>query len=289
MSVIFTDTDCELWHTQVEELGLKLINMPYTVDGTEYMDDCGKTTDFKNFFAQLRDKKHAFTSALNTELYREYFEPYFEAGEEILYIAFSSKMSSTFNYLETVIAELSEKYPKARYVQFDTKSISMGAGIQVYLAAKYWKEGKTIDEVVTYLEWLRDHSRCSFMVDDLGHLKRGGRLSATSAFFGGILDIKPVLQISKEGTLEVTSKAKGKKAGIKTLINYVKDNVAEPENYPIYVLDGDDDEMGALIFDKLKEALGENANVHRQTIGPVIGSHCGPGTLGVCFISKDEE
>ena len=289
MSVIFTDTDCELWHTHIEELGIKLINMPYTVDGTEYMDDCGKTTDFKGFFDKLRDKKQAFTSALNTELYREYFEPYFAAGEEILYIAFSSKMSSTFNYLETVIAELSEQYPSARYVQFDTKSISLGAGIQVYMAAKAWKEGKSIDEVVQYLEWLRDHSYCSFMVDDLGHLKRGGRLSATSAFFGGILDIKPILQISKEGSLEVVAKAKGKKIGLKTLINFVKDNAIDTDKYPVYVLDADDDEMGTFLYEKVKEALGEGADVRRQPIGPVIGTHCGPGTLGVVFIGKDKE
>ena len=289
MSVIFTDTDCELWHTHIEELGIKLINMPYTVDGTEYMDDCGKTTDFKRFFNLLRDKKQAFTSALNTELYREYFEPYFAAGEEMLYIAFSSKMSSTFNYLETVIAELKEKYPDAKYTQFDTKSISLGAGIQVYLAAKEWKAGKSIDEVVEYLSWLRDHSYTCFMVDDLGHLKRGGRLSATSAFFGGILDIKPILQINKEGSLEVATKAKGKKVGIKTLINFVKENVLDPVKYPVYVLDADDEENGALIFEKVKEALGQDADVRRQIIGPVIGTHCGPGTLGVVFIGKDKE
>lgn len=289
MSVIFTDTDCELWHTHIDELGIKLINMPYTVDGTEYMDDCGKTTDFKRFFDLLRDKKQAFTSALNTELYREYFEPYFAAGEEMLYIAFSSKMSSTFNYLETVIAELKEKYPDAKYTQFDTKSISLGAGIQVYLAAKEWKAGKSIDEVVEYLSWLRDNSYTCFMVDDLGHLKRGGRLSATSAFFGGILDIKPILQINKEGSLEVATKAKGKKVGIKTLINFVKENVLDPVKYPVYVLDADDEENGALIFEKVKEALGQDADVRRQIIGPVIGTHCGPGTLGVVFIGKDKE
>lgn len=289
MSVIFCDTDCELWHTHVEELGIKLIQMPYTVDGTEYMDDCGKTTDFKKFFDLLRDKKQAFTSALNTELYREYFEPYFKAGEEILYVAFSSKMSSTFNYLETVINELKAEYPNAKYTQFDTKSISLGAGIQVYLAAKYWKEGHGIDEVVEYLSWLRDHSYCMFMVDDLGHLKRGGRLSATSAFFGGILDIKPILHVNKEGSLEVLAKAKGKKVGIKTLINYVKENALEPDKYPVYVLDGDDEANGASITEKIKDALGENADVRRQIIGPVIGTHCGPGTLGVVFIGKDKE
>ena len=289
MSVIFTDTDCELWHTHIDELGLKLINMPYTVDGVEYMDDCGKTTDFKKFFGLLRDKKHAFTSALNTELYREYFEPYFAAGEEILYIAFSSNMSGTFNYLDVVVEELSAKYPSARFIRFDTKSISLGAGIQVYEAAKYWKEGHTIDEVVEYLGWLRDHSYCTFMVDDLGHLKRGGRLSAASAFFGGILDIKPILQVDGEGKLEVATKAKGKKIGLKTLINAVKDNAIDVDKYPVYVLDADDEEYGVFLYEKVKEALGEGADVRRQPIGPVIGTHCGPGTLGVVFIGKDKQ
>ena len=196
MSILFCDSNCELWYTKINELGLKVISMPYTIAGTEYYYDNGEKTDFKSFYDMVKGGEMPITSALNSTNYTEIFEPYFKKGEEILYISFSDKMSATFNFMNQAIEELSAKYPKAKFTRFDTRSISMGAGLQVYLAAKYFAAGHTIAETITYLESITGKIAALFMVDSLNHLKKGGRLSSTSAFFGSLMQIKPVLKIS---------------------------------------------------------------------------------------------
>ena len=138
MAVFFCDTDCELWYTTAKELGVKVIPMPYTVDGEERLYDLGENTDLKAFFDRMRAGAAVSTAGLNPQTYIDIFEPYFKAGEEVLYVAFSSRMSNTFSYLDTAIAELKAKYPDAKYRRYDTLNISMGAGIMVYLAAKFF-------------------------------------------------------------------------------------------------------------------------------------------------------
>ncbi|MEG2274409.1 MAG: DegV family protein, partial [Clostridia bacterium] len=132
MSVLFCDTDCELWYSKAREMNLKVIQMPYTLNGVETMYDLGEHTDFDGFYNSMKAGAIPITSGLNEELYYEIFESYFKDGEDILYVAFSSKMSGTFKYLDSAVAKLSKKYPKARFRKFDTLNISMGAGLLVY-------------------------------------------------------------------------------------------------------------------------------------------------------------
>ena len=284
MSKIFFDTDCELWYTMLPELGCELFKMPYTIDGKEYFYDMGEETDFTAFYSAVRGGSMPITSALNAQIYTEILEPYFKKGEDMLYISFSSKMSGTFNHLEMALKPLREKYPKARFRRFDTKSICWGAGIQVYYAVKYYQEGHTLDEVLEYLEANTNSYAEYFAVDDLFHLKRGGRISAAAAAIGTLFSLKPVLHVNDEGELQVVTKATGTNKAVATLFDKVKTLGAELDKYPVVVLDADNKAGADKLEAKIREAF-PGVEIQRYPIGPVIGTHCGPGTIGVIFRS----
>lgn len=285
MSAVFFDTDCELWYTQADELGVNVIGMPYTIDDEEYFYDFGRNTDFKAFYDKMRAGSMPITSALNPQQYIEIFEPFFAKGEEIFYISFSHRLSGTFGHLETALKELNAKYPGVKFTRFDTLSISVGGGYQVYFAVKYLQAGHTVEETVEFLKDFTKHICCVFMVDDLHHLHRGGRLSAASAVLGTIMGIKPILHVTDEGTLEVFAKAKGEKKAMATFIDTLQENAGDLEKYPICIVDADNPEFAARLEEKVKE-LYPNTEIWHYYVGPVIGTHCGPGTVGMIFHSK---
>ena len=284
MSVIFCDSNCELWFDKAEELGLKVISMPYTLKGEEYYYDLGKNTNFKAFYQAVREKNMPKTSALNEANYIEYFEPYFQKGEDILYISFSSQLSATFSFMQSAVQTLKEKYPKATFTWFDTKSISMGAGLQVYEGAKYLREGHTIPETVAFLESFRDKVSTIFMASDLNHLKRGGRLTSAAAFVGTLLSIKPIIMVNAEGKLVVKSKELGAKKAFATMVQEVihKADIS----YPVVILNADDEEHASQVNQMITEKLPE-IKIWQQPVGPVIGTHCGPGTIGIVYVKKE--
>lgn len=286
MSVIFTDTDCELWYTMIPELGCRVIQMPYTIDDKEYFYDMGENTDFKEFYRKVRAGSMPITSALNAEIYTEIFEPYFAKGEDMLYISFSSKMSGTFNHMEVALKPLREKYPAAKFRRFDTKSISWGAGLQVYYAVKYFNSGKSLDEVYTYLEENINKYSSYFMVDDLNHLKRGGRISPVKAAFGTLFSVKPILYISNEGELEVCEKANGYTKALNALMEKLLRIGDELDKYPVVVIDADNSPLAEKLIERIKLEMPA-VSVWHYPIGPVLGTHCGPGTIAVLFRSKE--
>ena len=155
MYQLFCDSNCELWHTTVKELGLHVIRMPYVMDGEEIFYDMGEKHDFKGFFDKMRAGATPKTAALNEYAYMEYFEPILASGEDIYYITFSHQMSGTFNAMKNVIAQLKEKYPE-REIRFkDSKLISLGSGFVTYYGALKYKEGATMDELDAYVEQYR--------------------------------------------------------------------------------------------------------------------------------------
>ena len=284
MSVLIFDSNCELWHTRAEELGLDFISMPYTYDNREYYYDLGKNTDFKKFYDAVRQGTVPKTMALNPENYKEILTPYFEKGEDVLYISFSHQMSGTFDSLKIALKELKEKYPERKCTVFNTNAISIGALPQVEAAAKLKKEGKTDEEIVEFLKDFTNRVAVYFMVDDLMHLKRGGRLSSTAAVAGTLLNLKPVLTFNAEGGLSVIEKVMGRKKAIRKFAEKVAEGIADKQ-YPVYVADADCPEDGKALADMIREKC-PGVTVINQTVGPVIGSHCGPDTLAVSFIAN---
>ncbi|MGN0807403.1 MAG: DegV family protein [Candidatus Coproplasma sp.] len=282
MSVLLCDSNGELWFDKVKELGMDYISMPYCYCDKEYYYDLGENTDFAAFYSAVRAGNVPKTMALNPENYKDILTPYFEAGQDVLYVSFSHAMSGTFNQLNAALAELKEQFPERKCMVFNTNSISMGAGIQMLAAARKKQQGATDEEIIEFLKDFTNKSCVYFSVDNLMHLKRGGRLSAVSAVAGTILNIKPILTINEKGGLNVFEKVTGRKKAIRTLAQKAIEGLKDT-SYPVYVLDADckeeGDELAALIKEKRPDA-----EVVRQIIGPVIGSHCGPGTLGVIFI-----
>ena len=287
MYQLFCDSNCELWHTTIKELGLNLIRMPYVIDDQEYFYDMGETHDFKGFFDKMRAGAAPKTAALNEYAYTEYFEPILARGEDIYYITFSHQMSGTFNAMKNVIAQLKEKYPEREIRYKDSKMISLGSGCITYYGALKYKEGATMDELDAYLDDLIAHTATYFVVDDLTYLHRGGRISGSSKVFGNLLGIKPILYINEEGKVLNIDKKKGKKLALSALLNYMKEKGTELDKYKTYVLHADSEEEAAHFVENMKQQFGD-LDVVVSPVGPVIGSHCGPGTIGLIFHSKEK-
>lgn len=288
MSTIFCDTDCELWYTTAKELNLEVIQMPYTIDGEEKLYDLGENTDCDEFFIKMKNGAKAITSGLNEETYIEIFEPAFKKGEDILYIAFSSKMSSTFKYLELAIDKLTKQYPDVKYRQFDTLNISMGAGLMVYMAAQFCKEhGGDIDATWDYLESIIQHIGTYFVVDDMKYLARGGRISPAKAKLGNLMQIKPVLSISKSGEIDVYAKQNGIKKAHRFMLDVFDQKYENIDDAPVVIVSALCPDYANEFVTKLKEKHPEIKTVWHQPVGPVIGAHCGPGTIGLIFTSKE--
>lgn len=283
MSVFFTDTDCEMNYTDAEELGINIIGMPYTIKGKEYIFDFGRSFNPKQFFDEMRNGEVVTTSALNSQNYIDYFEPILASGEDILYVHFSSNLSATFNYMNTALDILKEKYPKRKVTTFDTGSISVGGGIQAIEAAKLHNSGASDEEVVEFLKTFKDKIAVYFYVDSLKYLKRGGRISATSAVVGSLLNIKPILTITHEGKIEKLCTVKGTKKALDFLFEKFTKEYNNNPKYDVFVIDADNVEVGNQFAERIKNS-GKEVNVRRLPIGPVIGAHAGPGTIGLIFV-----
>ncbi len=285
MSVLLCDSNCELWYTRVKELGLDYISMPYCYGGGEYGYDLGENTDFKKFYDAVRGGTVPKTMALNPENYKEILTPYFKAGEDVLYISFSHAMSGTFAQLDAALKELKKQFPERKCTVFNTNSICLGAGIQVEAAAELKQKGASDEEILAFLKDFTNRVAVYFVVDDLMHLKRGGRLSAGAAVAGTLLSIKPMLTVNEEGGLNVIEKVAGRRKAVRALADKVIKGLTGTE-YSVYILDADCKEDGDKLAELIK-AERSDAKIVRQTIGPVIGTHCGPGTLGVIFIADE--
>lgn len=283
MSVLLCDSNCELWYTRVRELGIDYIPMPYIYDGEEIDYDLGEHTDFEKFYSAVRGGAVPKTMALNPEDYKRILTPYFEKGEDVLYISFSHSMSGTFAQLGAAICDLKEKYPERKCTVFNTNSISLGAGIQVEAAAEMKLKGASDEEIIAFLETFTDRVAVYFVVDNLMHLKRGGRISSASAVAGTLLGIKPMLTFNAQGGLSVFDKVIGRRKAISALADKIIKELRGTE-YNVYIVDADCKEEGDALAEQVKAKRPE-AKIVRQIVGPVIGSHCGPGTLGVIFIA----
>ena len=287
MYQLFCDSNCELWHTTVKELGLNLIRMPYIMDNEEIFYDMGEKHDFKDFFDRMRAGAAPKTAALNEYAYTEYFEPILARGEDIYYITFSHQMSGTFNAMKNVIAQLKEKYPE-REIRFkDSKLISLGSGMITYYGALKYKEGATMDELDAYLDDLIEHTATYFVVDDLTYLHRGGRISGASKVLGNLLGIKPILYFNEEGKILNIDKKKGMRMALSTLLNYMKTKGSELDKYKVFVLQADCEDVANSFVENMKAQFGD-LDVVVQPVGPVIGAHCGPGTVGLIFHAKEK-
>lgn len=282
--VILTDSGCDLTDALAKELELTVLPLSVTVNGKEYhnyLDE--REISHKDFYALLRDGNTGKTSAINLDTFKEAMEAILKEGKDVLYLGFSSGLSGTYQVGALAADELAEKYPDRKILTADTLCASLGQGLLVYHAVQQKRAGKTIEEVQQYVLDHRLNLAHWFTVDDLNHLKRGGRVSAATAMVGTLLSIKPVLHVDDEGHLISMEKARGRKASIKRLAEKVLEDML-PIDQPIFISHGDCAEEAEQLAELLR-GQPHVTNVVIGYVGPVIGAHSGAGTLAVFALS----
>ena len=286
--VFMTDSDSDLLYSIADEKNIPVVRMPYTLDGKEYLDDNGRAGIEKEFFRRMREGATPNTSLLPTEAYLEYFEPILKE-KDLLFVAFSSQMSSTINNVYEARKILLEKYPERKCTVVDTLSISGPMTVLLIKAHELYEQGKTMDEVEKWLLDNRMRSHAWLTVGDLKYLARGGRISSTSALFGSVLDIKPIICMGKGGKLDPVDKVQGRKKALRTIVERTAENIEHPEDQTVIILQGDVPEEADKLAEMLRQRIPEIRDIRIQIIGPVIGAHCGPGTLACCFMGKERK
>ena len=283
--VFMTDSDSDLPLALKEQYDIPVVSMPYTLEGKEYFDDLGKTVDHKTYFDKMRAGATPTTSALNQADYEEYFEPILQKSD-LLFLAFSSQMSCTIQDIYATREELLKKYPERKFIVVDTLSISGPQTLLILGAHKLYREGKTMEEVAAWVEQNKTRAQAYFTVDDLKYLRRGGRLSATSAVLGTMLDLKPIIVETKEGKLTPIEKLRGRRKAISYILDKTCENITDVDDQEVIVLQADAMDEANKIKETLEQRI-PGVHVRIDAVGPVIGAHCGPGTLATCFLGKE--
>lgn len=281
--VIITESTADISQKMVNELGIKVVPMAFELDGKSYLHyPDTREMDIHDFYQHLREGEKSVTSLINTEAFIDYFEPILKEGSDILYISFSSGLSGTYNSSLLARDELLERYKDARIVCIDTKAASAGEGLLVYSAVKKKEEGLTLDQLSGWLEQNIPKLCHWFTVDDLNHLKRGGRVSAISAGIGTALSVKPILHVDDEGHLIPMEKVRGRKKSLYALLNHMIDTFTPSAGQPVFIGHGDSPEDAMFLAELIREKLNVK-DIVINPIGPVIGSHSGPGTIALFF------
>ena len=280
---IITDSCCDFPTPMYETLGLSFV--PLSVEFRGETNDDRNDDSLKEMYDGLRSGQAAKTSAVNPSRWGEVIEPALAAGQDVLVLAFSSGLSTTYQSAVIAAEELGEKYPERTIRVVDTLCASMGQGLLVWYACKKRDEGLSLDALYSWVMENRLHLCHWFTVDDLMYLKRGGRISAATALVGTMLQIKPLLHVDDEGHLISMSKARGRKAAIDALVRKAQELGAGYDNSTMFISHGDCREDAEYLAQQLKEKCGVK-EVVISYVGAVIGSHSGPGTLALFFLGS---
>lgn len=280
--VLFTDSTGDLTPDLVQEMDVTVLPMTFMLDGKTYRNyPDNRELSPKAFYDKLRAGGMSTTSQVTMGEFTDAFTPVLEQGKDILYLAFSSGLSGTYQAGALVAQELREKFPQRRIECVDTLQASMGEGLFSYTVAMLRKGGASLDEAAAFA---RDNAQsfCAwFTVDDLMFLKRGGRLSGAAAVAGTLLGIKPVLHVDPEGHLVAMEKVRGRKASLDALVKHFETTATDYAQQTVFISHGDCLEDCQYVADKIK-AFGVK-RVCLGDIGPVIGAHSGPGTVALFF------
>ena len=281
--VLSCESTVDLPFSYVSERNIPVIFYSYTIDGKEYVDDMLRNPEaLPQFYQFLEEDKLPSTSQINEFNYLNFFEQQLQHGD-LLHIAFGSGMTQSVRNAELAADELREKYPDRKILTIDSLGASLGEGLYVYLAAKKQQSGATIEETYDYLMQTRPHLCHWFTVNDLMHLKRGGRVSATAALLGTMLQIKPVMHMDDEGHLIPVSKARGRKASLQALVQQMVETAVEPEEQTVFICHGDCIDHAEYTASLIREKTGAKTVIINY-VGPVIGAHTGPGVISIFFL-----
>ena len=287
MLTLFTDTDCDVTPAIAREFGYKVIPMPYTVDGKLYQPYVeGQDFDHKKFYDMLRSGTLPTTSAISEAVYVSYFEPEFQAGNDIFYVHFSSGMSNTFENMDLAVKNLLAKYPERKFYSVDTLGISAESLNIVMEIGDLFKAGKTPEEV---LEWAKVEVQkfpLYFIADDLKFFRRSGRVSGLAATMGSFIGIRPIIYVNSDGKMVSIGKEVGREKAINRLVQYVVELGEDVKDHRVVIGHADCQELVDILVEKLRVMFGDDLQIIQTVVNPTIGSHCGPNGMGVCFHGK---
>ena len=282
---IITDSGCDMPQEYLEKYGVVCVRLGFTMNNVNYEGECGERITEKEFYQKLREGAMPTTYQVTGETAKWYIQRSLQKGNDVLVLAFSSALSGTAGSFIVAARELAKLYPQRKIVVVDSLSASMGEGLLLDYAVKYADLGHTLDETAAYLERLKLHICHLFTVDNLFHLKRGGRVSATTALVGSILKIKPIMHVDNEGRLVPIGKAMGRKKALHTLVERLVDTATLESGDPIFISHGDCIDDVEYVEKLLKEKLPDTP-VFVHYVGSVIGTHSGCGTLAIFYKGK---
>ena len=286
--VIMTDSCCDLSAEEVTESGLIVLPLTFTMDGKTYRDTPEhEDMSLAEFYRNIRKGKECTTAAVSVGAFLDAMREVLRSGRDVLCVSFSSALSTTYQSACIAAEELRQEFPDGRIIVIDSLAASRGQGMLVWYAAKKKAEGKSIDEVADWVREMAPHQDHWFTVYDLNHLRRGGRLNATSAIVGTVLSIKPILHTDAEGKLTPVSKARGMRAALDGLVKKMDELGTRPlSEQTVFICHADAQDSVDYVVSLLKERFGVT-DVRANFIGPVIGSHTGAGTLGLFFFGSE--
>ena len=284
--VLITDSCCDMTQQMAEELGVTVLPLSLQMEGEvyhNYLD--GREIGFSDFYTRLRNGALATTSAINMSEFEAVMRPLLESGKDLLCLSFSSALSTTYQSAVIAAKELMEEFPERKALVVDSLCASLGQGLLVYLCASKKAAGASLEELRDYAEEMKGKICHWFTVDDLHHLKRGGRVSAAAALFGTMLSVKPILHVDGQGRLIPMEKCRGRKASLMALVDHMEKTAADPKAQTVFISHGDCLEDARLVAEEITRRFG-TTDIHINYVGPVIGNHSGPGTLALFFIGE---
>ena len=282
--IIITDANTDLTPQMVEELEIAVMPMQFSILGKDYLlYPDNREMDIKEFYDLLRKGNMAATAQLNPNDIIQAFTPYLEEGKDLIYIAFSSGLSGTYASARMAKDELCRLFPKRKIIIVDSLAASMGEGLLVWHAVRQKRAGLDIEQLEQWVLDNRNHLCHWFTVDDLHHLKRGGRVSSATSVIGSALGIKPVLHVDDQGHLIPVKKVRGRRQSLDALVDMMQQTAVDPKRQTVFISHGDALDDARYVEKRVRDAF-KCKDIHINYIGPVIGTHSGPGTVALFFM-----
>lgn len=285
-TIIITDSNCDLPEEFLKKNNIPVIPFHFNLNGKDYEDNFGKSIGYKEFYDELRRGGMSTTSQISPYTYEDYFRKYVNEGFSVIYIGFSSALSESYNHSVLARENVLQDIPDADITVIDSKAASVGQGFLIQKAIDMQKAGKTNEEIITWIESNKMRVNHWFTVDSLDYLKRGGRLSATSAALGTMLNVKPLLIVDKDGKLTPVKKIRGRKKAINELFDEFKNAGTNINDETVYISHADCVEDAQYLKDMINKEL-KVKEVAINYLGPIIGTHTGPGLLCIVFMGRE--
>lgn len=282
--IIATASTCDLTSEYLEKHKIPFISYSYTIGDELFYDDCCEETRCR-VYRSMREGKSLSTSAINTFTYREFFEGLLKEDKDIIFLDMSWVLSSSYRFCNDAIEELKEDYPNRKIINVDTRCVSGGLGMLVEHVIEQYEAGKSMEEVLEWIECNKLKIAHRFTVDDLNWLKKGGRVSNAAALVGNLLNIKPVLYVPDDGSLRVSSKVRGRKRALMNIVEAIKNEVKNTEGMVFRINHADCIEDAEFVKEQLLETFTGIKEITITGLGVVIGAHCGPGLFTIFYMT----